>query len=439
MSQLHGYTRKSATTRGRARTLFEMLQGNPIGNGWHDDHVKETLDLCFACKGCKGDCPVNVDMATYKAEFLSHYYKGRLRPITGYSMGLIHWWVQPASLMPGMVNFFTQTPLLRDVAKLLGRFAPQRKIPTFAPQTFKQWFFQREPQNVGGPRVILWADTFNNHFHPATAIAAVEVLEAAGYHVEVPRQNICCGRPLYDYGILNLAQHLLKQVMTTLKQEITEGIPVVGLEPSCIAVFRDELLNLFPHDETAKRLSSQSYLLSEFIEKHADRFQLPQLKRKAVVHGHCHHKAIMKMNDEQAVLAKLGLDYTLLDSGCCGMAGAFGFEKEHYDISIKAGERVLLPAVREADKDTLIIANGFSCREQIEQTTDRKALHLAQVIQMAMHEGTNDIVTSYPERALTKSPDPIQAKLRTATIAVTGLLFIGGIGAWVWQRLRRNK
>jgi FAD/FMN-containing dehydrogenase/Fe-S oxidoreductase len=428
---------ESATTRGRARTLFEMLQGNPIGNGWHDDHVKETLDLCLSCKGCKGDCPVNVDMATYKAEFLSHYYKGKLRPITGYSMGLIHWWVRPASLMPGIANFVTQTPLLRDVAKLLGGFAPQRNIPMFAPQTFKQWFFGREPRNVGGPRVILWADTFNNHFHPETAIAAVEVLEAAGYHVEVPRSAICCGRPLYDYGMLDLAQHLLEQVMTTLHQEIADGIPVVGLEPSCIAVFRDELLNLFPHDENAKRLSSQSYLLSEFIEKHADRFQLPQLKRKAVVHGHCHHKAIMKMNAEQAVLSKLGLDYSLLDSGCCGMAGAFGFEKEHYDISIKAGERVLLPAVREADKDTLIIANGFSCREQIEQTTDRKALHLAQVIQMAMHEGASSTVTAYPEKAYTKSPAPLQAKLRTGAIAVTSLLFIGGIGAWAWRRLRR--
>ncbi|HLJ36276.1 MAG TPA: FAD-linked oxidase C-terminal domain-containing protein, partial [Ktedonobacteraceae bacterium] len=428
---------ESATTRGRARTLFEMLQGNPIGKGWHDDHVKETLDLCFACKGCKGDCPVNVDMATYKAEFLSHYFKGRLRPITGYSMGLIHWWVRPASLMPGVVNFFTQTPLLRDVAKVLGGFAPQRKIPAFAPQTFKRWFYRREPRNVGGPRVILWPDTFNDHFHPETAIAAVEVLEAAGYHVEVPRSAICCGRPLYDYGMLDLAQHMLKQIMTTLKQEITDGIPVVGLEPSCIAVFRDELLNLFPHDETAKRLSSQSYLLSEFIEKHADRFQLPPLKRKAVVHGHCHHKSIMKMNDEQSVLAKLGLDYTVLDSGCCGMAGAFGFEKEHYDISIKAGERVLLPAVREADKDTLIIANGFSCREQIEQTTDRKAMHLAQVIQMAMHEGANSSERAYPEKAYTQSPDPVQAKLRNGAVAVTCLLVVGGIGAWVWQRVRR--
>ncbi len=374
------------STRGRTHLLFEMLQGNPIKNGWRDEHVKEALDLCLACKGCKGDCPVHVDVATYKAEFLSHYYQGRLRPITAYSMGLIYWWARFGSLMPGVANFFTQTPLLRNVAKAIAGIAPERRIPVFAPQTFKQWFRQREPRNEGSPRVILWADTFNNHFHPEAAQAAVEVLEAVGYQVEVPERSLCCGRPLYDFGMLDTAKRLLRQILDTLRPQIAAGIPLVGLEPSCVAVFRDELRNLFPGDADARRLSQQSFLLSEFLEKQVQNYQFPPLQRKAIVQGHCHHKAIMKMRDEQAVLAKLGLDVEVLDSGCCGMAGSFGFEKDHYDVSIKVGERVLLPAVRDAAEDTLIIADGFSCREQIAQTTDRRALHLAQVIQMAMHQ-----------------------------------------------------
>ncbi|HZO74602.1 MAG TPA: FAD-binding and (Fe-S)-binding domain-containing protein [Ktedonobacteraceae bacterium] len=387
-------TREEAdTTRGRARLLFEMLQGNPLENGWRSEAVKGALDLCLACKGCKGECPVNVDMATYKAEFLAHYYQRRLRPITAYSMGLIHWWARPASLLPGVVNFFTQTPGLRAMAKALGGIAPQRRIPAFAPRTFKHWFRHRTPCNVGGPKVILWPDTFNDHFYPQTAIAAVEVLEAAGYHVEVPLQAICCGRPLYDFGMLDLAKHLLGQILVTLRQQIAEGIPVIGLEPSCVAVFRDELINLFPHDEDAKRLSKQTFLLSEFLMKEG--WQPPQREGTenkplqqytALVHGHCHHKAIMKMSAEEAVLEKLGLRFKVLDSGCCGMAGAFGFERQHYDISIKAGERVLLPAVRAASGETLIIADGFSCREQIAQTTDRRALHLAEVLQMALQK-----------------------------------------------------
>ena len=433
-------TREEAdSTRGRAHLLFEMLQGNPVGNGWHDEHVKEALDLCLACKGCKGECPVNVDIATYKAEFLSHYYKGKLRPVTGYSMALIYWWSRLASLAPQVVNFFTHAPVIGNAIKALGGIAQERTLPSFAPQTFKQWFREREPRNVGMPQVILWPDTFNNHFHPEVAIAAVEVLEAAGYQVIVPEPTLCCGRPLYDYGYLNIAEKLLQQILDALGPQIEAGVPLVGLEPSCVAVFRDELNNLFPHVENAKRLVQQSFMLSEFLESKETDFQLPQLQRKAVVHGHCHHKAIMKLDDEESVLKKMGLDYKILDDGCCGMAGAFGFEKDHYDVSIKAGERVLLPAVREAQKDTLIITDGFSCREQIEQTTDRKALHIAQVIQMAMHEGAQGVKGAYPEKDYTQSPNPLQSKVRTAAYAAAGLFLVGGISAWVWQKLRRNR
>ncbi|MBV8695003.1 MAG: hypothetical protein JO183_05890, partial [Ktedonobacteraceae bacterium] len=224
------------------------------------------------------------------------------------------------------------------------------------------------------------------------------------------------------------------------------GIPVVVLEPSCATVFRDELKNLFPHDEDAKRLASQTFLLSEFLEKKAKHYQPPQLQRKAVVHAHCHHKAIMKMSDEQSLLAKLGLDFEVLDSGCCGMAGAFGFEKDHYDVSIKVGERVLLPAVREADKQTLIIANGFSCREQIAQTTDRRALHVAQVLQMALHEGQNGTAkaeggqedTPYPEARYMPSHQQSsvqsQAKLLPTLLLSAGVLLVGGVFIWLYKK-----
>jgi len=416
------------STRGRARLLFEMLRGDPLEGGWRNETVKEALDLCLACKGCKGDCPVNVDMATYKAEFLSHYYHGRLRPITAYSLGLIHRWARLAAPMPAVVNCFTQTPLLRDIAKMLAGIAPERRIPAFAPQPFKRWFRQRALQNVGKPRVILWPDTFNNYFHPETAIAAVEVLETAGYQVEVPQRSLCCGRPLYDYGMLDTARRLLRNILDALRPQIVQGVPVVGLEPSCVAVFRDELINLFPHDENARRLSRQTFLLSEFLVRQAGHYQLPQIHCRAVVHGHCHHKAVMKMKDEETVLAKLGLDFAVLDSGCCGMAGAFGFEKDRYDVSIKVGERVLLPAVRAADKETLIIADGFSCREQIAQTTDRQALHLAQVIQMALHADRE----AHPERYLEigYAPSNTQRSERFALQLLCAALVVG-IGAWL--------
>jgi len=388
------------TTRGRAHLLFEMLRGEAIRDGWRDESVKAALDLCLACKGCKGDCPVSVDIATYKAEFLSHYYEGRLRPRSAYAFGLIIYWARLAALAPGLANFVTQSPGLRDLAKRVAGMAPARRVPPFAPQTFRAWFQQRPPRNVGKPPVILWPDTFNNYFHPETARAAVEVLEAAGFQVRVPPRTLCCGRPLYDYGMLDRAERFLRQVLDALRPDIEAGVPVVGLEPSCVAVFRDELHGLLPNDEDARRLGQQTYLLSEFLAKQAPDFAPPRLERKALVHVHCHHKSVLKYDAEEALLRKLGLDYEILNSGCCGMAGGFGFEAgEKYDVSVKAGERVLLPAVRSAPKDALVISDGFSCREQIAQTTDRQALHLAQVVQMALHAGSEALAGPYPERS----------------------------------------
>ncbi len=373
------------STRGRAHLLWEMTQGDVVRDQWRDPHVKSSLDLCLSCKGCKSDCPVGVDVATYKAEYLSHYYEGKRRPLNHYAFGHIDRWARIGSSFPGIANFLTQTPGLRDIAKFLAGVSPQRTIPAFARTSFRGWFARRRPADPATP-VVLWPDTFNNYFHPETAIAAVEVLEMAGFQVQLPTDNVCCGRPLYDFGMLDRAKKLLLQTLATLDREIAEGIPIVVLEPSCASVFRDELLNLFPDDSRAQKLSAQVFLLSEFLQSKAHLSRLPTLSREALVHGHCHQKSALKMTDEEAVLRRLGVDYETPSPGCCGMAGAFGFEKEKYPVSLAIGELELLPAVRNAPPDWLIIANGFSCREQIQQCTGRHALHLAEVIQLAMQK-----------------------------------------------------
>ena len=374
------------STRGRAHLLWEMTQGEVVRGQWSDPDVKSSLDLCLSCKGCKSDCPVGVDVATYKAEFLSHHFQGKRRPLKHYGFAHIDRWARLASILPSLANLGTQAPGLRSIAKYVAGVAPQRRIPAFARESFRSWFSHKRPSGAGPnrPPVLLWPDTFNNYFHPATAIAAFEVLEAAGFQVQLPRGHVCCGRPLYDFGMLDRAKNLLLRTLATLQQEIAAGIPMVVLEPSCASVFRDELLNLFPENGRAQKLSSQVFLLSEFLEQHARAFSLPTLRRSALVHGHCHHKSIMKMNAEKAVLQRMGVEYQMPAPGCCGMAGAFGFEKEKYEVSLAIGELELLPAVRNAPADCLIVANGFSCREQIEQCTQRKTLHSAEVIQMAL-------------------------------------------------------
>src|SRR3984957_16398964 len=383
------------STRGRAHLLWEMTQGEGredgiIRDGWRSEEVKESLDLCLACKGCKSDCPVGVDVATYKAEFLSHYYEGRVRPLNAYAFGNIDFWARLASNAPGLANLTTQLPVLRDLAKFVAGIPAQRAIPPFAPRSFKSHWFGRgetsSTRHLNGPPFLLWLDTFNYYFLPDTPMAAADVLEAAGFQVIVPRANLCCGRPLYDFGMLDRAEALLLRILDELSPEIEAAVPVVGLEPSCVAVFRDELLNLFPHDQRAQALARQTYLLSEFLESHARDFKLPRFERTALLHGHCHHKSIQRMTAEESVLLRLGVDFRQPAPGCCGMAGSFGFERDKYDISMAIGELELLPAVRTAAADCLIIADGFSCREQIAQGTNRHALHLAEVLQMALEQ-----------------------------------------------------
>ncbi|MFZ1137576.1 MAG: FAD-linked oxidase C-terminal domain-containing protein [Candidatus Sulfotelmatobacter sp.] len=457
------------STRGRAHLLWEMTQGEVIRDGWHSEEVKQSLDLCLACKGCKSDCPVSVDVATYKAEFLSHYYEGRVRPRSAYAFGNIDLWARLASNVPGLVNLTTQLPFLRDIAKLVAGIPQQRNIPAFAPETFKSWFRRTHgrigthaekgpaiappwksgwksgspgPRNVHesswalapeGRTVLLWPDTFTNYFLPATAKAAVDVLETAGYQVILPQANLCCGRPLYDFGMLDRAESLLLDILDALSPEIEAGIPVVGLEPSCVAVFRDELLNFFPHDERAQALARQTFLLSEFLESNSGNSPLPRFERKALLHGHCHHKSIMKMTAEESLLRRIGIDFQSPAPGCCGMAGSFGFEHDKYDISAAIGELELLPAVRKAPSDWLIIADGFSCREQIAQGTGRHALHLAEVLQMAL-DPSQLADDPFPESRLAGQREAeVRSSMKRAGLGL-GALAAGGLLLWRFGR-----
>jgi FAD/FMN-containing dehydrogenase/Fe-S oxidoreductase len=373
------------STRGRARLLFEMMSGHLRERGWRDRHVKQALDLCLSCKGCKGDCPVSVDMATYKAEFLAHYYARRLRPRPAYALGLIPVWARLASHAPGLANALTAAPVIGSVTKRAAGVEPRREAPALAGQTFRDWFAAHQGP-AEGTEVLLWPDTFTNYFAPEVGIAAVGVLEGAGCRVRVPGRILCCGRPLYDYGMLPTAKRWLRRILAELREPIEAGLPVIGLEPSCLAVFRDELVNLFPADTDALRLSRQAVTLAEFLDGRG--YEPARLDRRALVQVHCHHGAVLGYDQEEALLKRVGLEVTIPDSGCCGMAGSFGFEAgEKHEVSMKAGERVLLPRVREAEPSTLVVADGFSCRTQIEQGTPRHALHLAEVLAMALDEG----------------------------------------------------
>ncbi len=228
---------------------------------------------------------------------------------------------------------------------------------------------------------MLWPDTWNNYFHPQVLGAAHEVLGSAGFQVQVPAQHICCGRPLYDFGFLDQARKYLLDILERLGPQIDSGMPFVVLEPSCASVFRDELTNFFPANERALRLAKQTFLLSEFLTRQAPGYQPPQFSgRQMVLHGHCHQKALMGMQDELSLLQATSAQVSMLDSGCCGMAGPFGFEKDKFEVSQALGERVLLPAVRSAAAETILVTDGFSCREQIRQNSPRHALHLAEVL-----------------------------------------------------------
>jgi FAD/FMN-containing dehydrogenase/Fe-S oxidoreductase len=412
------------STRGRARLLWEMLNGGEL-ELWRSGEVYDALDLCLSCKGCTNDCPVRVDMPTLKAEFLSRHYQGRLRPRPAYAFGLIDQAARIASQLPELTNLLTRAPGF----KLAAGIHPERRVPRFAPLTLKDWFARRATRNGGGRRVIVWADTFTNHFEPEVGVAVVEALEEAGFHVTIPGGHLCCGRPLYDYGMLDLAESYLRKVLDRLRGEIRAGVPVVGIEPSCVAVFKDELVKLWPNDEDGQRLSRQTFHFSEFLASEAPDWEPPQLHGEAILHGHCHHQATGGIEPEQELLERLGLEVEELEAGCCGMAGGWGYERGHYDVSIACGERVLLPKVRQAPPETILVADGFSCRSQIEQAsgTGRRALHAAQVIALAREYGP-DGPGRHPERAAAPPPRPTAGRRLSRTAAAVALAGFTAVG-----------
>jgi FAD/FMN-containing dehydrogenase/Fe-S oxidoreductase len=373
------------STRGRSRLLFEMLEGHadsPVTAGWRSTEVRDALDLCLACKGCKKDCPVEVDMATMKAEFLAHHYAGRLRPRAHYSMGWLPAVARLASRAPRLVNALTQAPVLRDVLTVAGGIDRRRTIPLFASQTLQAWVAKRDPGPAGlRGEVILWPDTFTNHLTPGIGQAAVEVLETAGYRVIVPEQPLCCGLTWISTGQLATAKRVLRRTVDTLAPYLRRGVKVVGLEPSCTAVFRSDARELMPGDRDVQRLHDQTVTLAELLHHHTDGWQPPPVGGQAIAQTHCHQHAIMGYDADQAVLKEAGVDVDVLDSGCCGLAGNFGFEAGHYEVSTACAERVLLPAVRDVAADSFVLADGFSCRTQIEQAgTGRTPVHLAEIL-----------------------------------------------------------
>jgi FAD/FMN-containing dehydrogenase/Fe-S oxidoreductase len=368
------------STRGRAHLLWEMMQGDILKDGWRNQEVKEALDLCLACKACKTECPVNVDMATYKAEFLAHHYQGRLRPLNAYAFGYIDKWARLASFAPRIANRLASLPLTASLAKRLLRIHPSRTLPAFSLKTYKAQAHSLPQPAAAFGDVLLWADTFNNYMKAETAIAAHKVLVQAGFRVHVLERHVCCGRPLYDFGLLDSARRYLLHALCVLEPYIASDMPVVVLEPSCATVFRDELTNLLPEDERGHKLKANTYLLSEFLVRKAPHYRPPRREGSFVVQGHCHHQAVMKMTDEIQLLRATGAEVRLLDAGCCGMAGPFGFERSKFDVSQTLAERGLLPAVRSAGAETTLVADGFSCREQIAQNSERRGLHLAEVL-----------------------------------------------------------
>jgi Fe-S oxidoreductase len=367
------------STRGRAHLLWELMQRETLPGGWSNEQVHESLDLCLSCKACKSECPVSVDMATYKAEFLSHHFETKRRPIAHYAFGRIDRLARLASLAPSIVNAVNAFPPVASLMKSTLHLHPKRTFPQFA----SAWTRSRRPHRElpsGARKVFLFADTFNNYFHSNALSSAFDVLSGAGFYVQRTRKHICCGRPLYDFGLLKTAKQYLLQVLDELAPQLFAKTPIVVLEPSCASVFRDELTNLLPNDKRAAQLRDSTYLLSEFLLKFAPDYTPPQIAGEIIVHAHCHHRASFGIADEIALLKRTGAQINLLDSGCCGMAGPFGFERDKYEVSQTLGNRVLLPAVRAAAPETIVLTDGFSCSQQITQNTSSTPVHLAELL-----------------------------------------------------------
>ncbi|MDI3419425.1 FAD-binding and (Fe-S)-binding domain-containing protein [Streptomyces luteolus] len=374
------------STRGRARVLYEMVQGDVVTAGWRSKEARESLDLCLSCKGCKSDCPVGVDMATYKAEFLHHHYRGRLRPVTHYSLGRLPLWARLAGKAPRLANAVTQNRAAAALLKRVGGIAPQRAVPPFATQRFRRWFESRPARSSEGERqqVLLWPDTFTEFFTPEVGRAAVEVLESAGFEVLLPPDRLCCGLTWLTTGQLDAARARLSRTLDAVDPYLRRGIPLVGLEPSCTSLFRSDGTELLAGDERARRAAEQTLTFAELLDRRAPDARFARLDATALTQTHCHQHATLGSAADDRVLARVGVDSGRLDSGCCGLAGNFGFERGHYDVSVQVGEQALLPALRSAPDETVVLADGFSCRTQILQLSERRPRHLAELLRDAL-------------------------------------------------------
>ncbi|MFI0449294.1 FAD-binding and (Fe-S)-binding domain-containing protein [Actinomadura sp. 6N118] len=394
------------STRGRARVLAEMLRGETIADGWRSEEVREALDLCLSCKACANDCPVNVDMATYKAEFLHRHYGGRVRPLAHYSMGWLPLWSRAVTALPGaarVANAALQRGPVAALAKRLAGVEPRREMISFAEETLKEWF-RRRPRRHGNrehgsrengkrehcPKVVLWPDTFTAFHSPEVGQAAVEVLEALGYQVLMPPGRVCCGLTWHSTGQLKITKRVLVHTLDVLEPALEAGLPVIGLEPSCTVMLRDEAAELLPGDPRAKLLAESMVTLAEVVAGHVAAHEgdwpFERLDVAAVSQVHCHQEAKGSYDPDRAVLERLGVETDVIGAGCCGLAGNFGFEPGHWEVSQACAERELYPKVREAGADALILADGFSCRTQVTQGTDRRGLHLAEVLRRALAE-----------------------------------------------------
>jgi FAD/FMN-containing dehydrogenase/Fe-S oxidoreductase len=377
------------STRGRAHLLWEMLAGDLRSEGFQSEAVHQALDFCLSCKACKSECPVQVDMAAYKSEFLAQHYKGRLHPLPHYVFGFADRLARLGSHAPSLTNAILTGPLTGPFVKRIAGVARERQLPRLAPKSFQKSRSSNpstEPvKKPAPPQVVLWPDTWNNYYHPQTLTAAETVLTSAGFRVETSRSHLCCGRPLYDFGFLSAARAYLAGILRRMAPQIEADLPFIFLEPSCASVFKNELLELFPNHPLAARLSRQTWLLADFLAAHAADFVSPALAgSRILVHGHCHHKAVFGgAANEIALLRKTGATVEPIQSGCCGMAGPFGFEAEKFEVSRTIADHELLPAVRDAPTETIVVADGFSCREQIVQLAQRPALHFADVLARA--------------------------------------------------------
>jgi FAD/FMN-containing dehydrogenase/Fe-S oxidoreductase len=368
------------STRGRARVLQEMVNGSVVTGGWRAPEIREALDLCLACKGCSSDCPTGVDMATYKAEALHQAYRGRLRPITHYSLGWLPRWARAASRAPRLANALLDGPA-GSVGKRLAGIDRRRTPPRFATTTFRRWF-ETHPAANGDP-VLLWVDTFTDYFSPQVGVAAVKVLESAGYSVRIPAKGLCCGLTWISTGQLDTARKILSRSVAALTPATEAGVPIVGLEPSCTAVFRGDAEELLAGGDKATGAAAASVgesvrTLAELLTERGS--ELPDLSGvTAVAQPHCHHHAVMNWSTDRALLKRAGADVQAV-GGCCGLAGNFGVERGHHDVSVAVAETALLPAVRAASDDAVVLADGFSCRTQLDQLSDRSGKHLAELL-----------------------------------------------------------